>query len=64
MKTEMSPRTRHLIASVAAVATTALLTASVVESLNPAALTQSRRDAANQEIAAIDVVRDNAAIRL
>ncbi|MGH8250954.1 MAG: hypothetical protein ACREVI_09710 [Steroidobacteraceae bacterium] len=62
MKIEMTPRIRTLVSGLAAVATTTLLTASVVESLNPAALTQSRRDAANPVIASIDVVRDHAAI--
>lgn len=63
MKTEMTPRIRHLVSGVAAVATTALLTISVVESLNPSALTQSRRDTANPLIASIDVIRDHTVIR-
>jgi hypothetical protein len=63
MKTEMTPRIRTLVSGLAAVATTALLTISVVESLNPAALTQSRRDSATPLSAAVEVVRDDMAIR-
>jgi hypothetical protein len=40
MNTELSPRIRTLVSGLAAVAITGLLMTSVIESLNPAALTK------------------------
>ncbi len=40
MNTELSPRIRTLVSGLAAVAVTGLLMTSVIESLNPAALTK------------------------
>ncbi len=40
MSTELSPRVRTLVSGLAAVAMTGLLMSSLIESLNPAALTK------------------------
>ena len=54
MSTEMSPRVRSIVSGLAAVATTALLMATVVESLNPAALTR-RSDEPSAQLSAATV---------
>lgn len=52
MSYELSPRIRTVVSGLAAVATTVLLMTTVIESLNPAALSQSLRDSAGPAIAA------------
>jgi hypothetical protein len=54
MKTELSPRSRTLVSGLAAVATTALLMTTLVESLNPAALTR-RSDEPSTQLSAAPV---------
>lgn len=60
MSIEMSPRVRTIVSGLAAVATTALLMTTVIESMNPAALQQSRREAAAPVNAAIVDTRSDA----
>ena len=60
MNIEMSPRIRTVVSGLAAVATTALLMTTVIESLNPAALQQSRREAAAPVNAAVLDTRSGA----
>jgi hypothetical protein len=60
MNIEMSPRIRTVVSGLAAVATTALLMTTVIESLNPAALQQSRREAASPVNAAVVDTRSDA----
>ena len=60
MSIEMSPRIRTVVSGLAAVATTALLMTTVIESMNPAALQQSRRDSSTPVIAAIVDTRSDA----
>jgi len=60
MNIEMSPRIRTVVSGLAAVATTALLMTTVIESLNPAALHQSRREAAAPVNAAVLDTRSGA----
>jgi len=56
MNTELSPRIRTLVSGLAAVAVTGLLMTSVIESLNPAALTKrSDEPAAPVSAAVIDL---------
>lgn len=52
MKTELSPRIRTLVSGLAAVATTAILMTTLVESLNPAALTR-RSDEPSTQLSAV-----------
>jgi hypothetical protein len=53
MTNGMSPRIRHIVSSLAAVATTALLLSAVVESFDPRLLTgPGAADAANAVVAA------------
>lgn len=55
MNTELSPRIRTLVSGLAAVAITGLLMTSVIESLNPAALTKrSAEPTAPVSAAAVD----------
>jgi hypothetical protein len=60
MSIEMSPRVRTIVSGLAAVATTALLMTTVIESLNPAALQQSRRQSAEPVNAAVLDTRSDA----
>lgn len=60
MSFEMSPRTRTVVSGLAAVATTALLMSTVIESLNPAALQQSLRESDAPVNAAILDARNDA----
>lgn len=52
MKTELSPRARTFVSGLAAFATTALLMTTLVESLNPAALTKRNPESSTQASAA------------
>jgi len=61
MSTEMSPRVRTLVSGLAAIATTGLLMTTVVESLNPAALTQSSDERSSPVIAATVDTHDSVA---
>ena len=64
MNIEMSPQIRTVVSGLAAVAISALLMTSVIESLNPAALNQSLRESATPVAAAtVDVRRDAALTR-
>jgi hypothetical protein len=60
MSIEMSPRVRTIVSGLAAVATTALLMSTVIESLNPAKLQQSRRESAESVNAAVLDTRSDA----
>ena len=62
MSIEMSPRVRTIVSGLAAVATTALLMTTVIESLNPAKLQQSRRESAAPVAAAILDTRADASL--
>jgi hypothetical protein len=60
MNIDMSPRIRTVVSGLAAVATTALLMTTVIESLNPAALQRSRREAAAPVNTAVADARSDA----
>jgi hypothetical protein len=60
MNIEMSPRVRTVVSGLAAIATTALLMTTVIESLNPAALQQSFRESATPVNAAVFDTRSDA----
>ena len=60
MNIEMSPRIRTVVSGLAAIATTALLMTTVIESLNPAALQESFGESAKPVTAAVLDTRNDA----
>ncbi len=64
MNTELSPRIRTLVSGLAAVAMTSLLMTSLIESLNPAALTKrSVESSAQLSATTVDTASHAAFIR-